>query len=139
MLSTQAPVHKRLNSFSQTPPRTDALTGETDRAYESDINNVLVAKTRSTEINFVLGRHADNLPYRRRRQECHHQILEQSIPAFEVDIRPSGEMSCLLQKHRVRPEHFTHVNRHLLHRCQIISNKRRNTVPVFERKILNSL
>ena len=88
-----------------------------------------MTETCGAKVNFVLRWDRQNVAYCWWREEGHledvrrikrtirrtyNEVLEESISAFEIDIRAAGEVASLLQKHGVGTVYLANIDDHFL-------------------------
>jgi hypothetical protein len=104
------------------------LTGQTDRADKSDVDDVFMAETGSSEVDFVLARNCHDMPHRGRREERHlvkevvsrnqlislwgtcRKVLQESIASLEIYIRSPCQVRCLLKEHGLFSVYFANID-----------------------------
>ncbi len=84
-------------------------TTQTDATHKSYIHDVSVAETGGAEVHAHLRRADQISSIGLIRKESHHQILEYPLRMFQLDIRPSGGVGCLLQEDGITRD-FGNIN-----------------------------
>jgi len=135
--------HGELGPASRANGHGGAEYRQANRADESDIDNVLMTKTRRSKVNLVLSGNGYDVPQRGRREERHHQVLQEGIPSLEVYVRSSRQVCSLLKEHRFLAKNFADVDGNFLidgMAVSLLSNlvKTRQRVPISEQKISSS-